>query len=92
MRHAGPMVVLVPRQIRMTGITGNVPYYGGRMSPAQAYAAAHPTQQRPPAPVAAPAPPPIAPRRDPAEALKDLLDSGVISQEEHDDLLARAAR
>ena len=35
------MVVLVPRQLRMSGMTGNVPYYGGRFSPAQAYAAFH---------------------------------------------------
>ena len=88
MRHAGRMVVLVPRQIRMTGITGNVPYYGGRMSPAQAYAASHPA----PAPSSPAQPEPAAPppRRDPAKALQDLLDQGVITQEEHDDLLARA--
>ena len=90
-RHAGYMVVLVPRQIRMTGITGNVPYYGGRMSPAQAYAASHPAPAPPP-PAPAPVAPPREPRRDPAEALQDLLDQGVITQEEHDDLLARARR
>ena len=31
--HAGRMVVLVPRQLRFTGMTGNVPYYGGRFTP-----------------------------------------------------------
>jgi len=89
------MVVLVPRQIRMTGITGNVPYYGGRMSPAQAYAASHPAPPPQPAPQASPPPAaPVAspPRRDPAEALQDLLDQGVITRAEHDDLLARARR
>lgn len=90
MRHAGHMVVLVPRQIRMTGITGNVPYYGGRMSPAQAYAASHPAPPPPPPPPAPVASP--APRRDPVGALQDLLDQGVITQAEHDDLLARARR
>ena len=35
-------MLLVPRQLRRTGMTGNVPYYGGRFTPAQAYAAAHP--------------------------------------------------
>ena len=76
------MVVLVPRQLRMTGMTGNVPYYGGRMSPAQAYAASHPPPPPPP-------PPPPAPREDPLEALDRLLAGGVLSQEEYDELRAR---
>ena len=71
------MVVLVPRQLRMTGMTGDVPYYGGRFTPAQAYAAAHPP----------PAPPP---RPDPVAALDRLLESGVLTQEEYDELRARA--
>ena len=54
-RHNRPVVVLVPRQIRMVGMTGGVPYYGGRFTPAQAYAAAHPPRP--------PAPPPAAQRR-----------------------------
>jgi hypothetical protein len=29
-------------------MTGNVPYYGGRFTPAQAYAAANPTKAAPP--------------------------------------------
>jgi hypothetical protein len=37
-------MLLVPRQLKRSGMTGSVPYYGGRMSPAQAYAAAHPSQ------------------------------------------------
>ena len=40
-------MLLVPRQLQRAGMTGNVPYYGGRFSPAQAYAAAHPTQPPP---------------------------------------------
>lgn len=72
------MVVLVPRQLRMTGMTGNVPYYGGRMSPAQAYAASHPPP-RPPAP----------PESDPVADLDRLLARGVLTQEEYDDLRAR---
>jgi hypothetical protein len=77
------MVVLVPRQIRMTGMTGGVPYYGGRLSPAQAYAASHPTH--PPAPAQAPA----RSRQDQVEALQRLLDTGVLTQEEFDELRAR---
>lgn len=74
-------------------MTGDVPYYGGRLSPAQAYAASHP---RPPA---QPPPPPVAPvapvapveRRDPVEALDRLLETGVLTQQEYDDLRARTA-
>ena len=80
-------VVLVPRQIRMAGMTGGVPYYGGRFTPAQAYAAAHP-----------PHPPPRPPRLrrragpvpgDPVGALQHLLEAGVLTQEEFNELRAR---
>jgi len=40
-------MLLVPRQLRRVGMTGAVPYYGGRLSPAQAYAASHPTAPPP---------------------------------------------
>jgi hypothetical protein len=84
----------------MTGMTGNVPYYGGRMTPAQAYAASHPT--RPPSPSRPPSrPAPAAnaaapsstaePRRDPLEALDHLLESGIVDQQEYDQLRARIA-
>ena len=81
------MVVLVPRQIRMTGMTGNVPYYGGRFTPAQAYAAAHPAPPPPPPPPPPQAPAP--PRRDSLAALDDLLAQGVLTRAEYDDLRAR---
>jgi hypothetical protein len=38
---------LVPRQLKRSGMTGSVPYYGGRLTPAQAYAASHPGQPVP---------------------------------------------
>ena len=84
----GVVVLLVPRQIRMAGMTGDVPYYGGRFTPRQAYAAAHP----PPPAVAGhvaraaatrrpsvrpPRPPRAGGNGDPAAALQDLLDAGV---------------
>jgi hypothetical protein len=84
------MVILVPRQLRMSGMTGNVPYYGGRFSPAQAYAASHPPPQRPVAPPAAP--PTTVPAADPATtlaALDQLLAAGLVNREEYDDLRAR---
>ena len=70
----------------MVGMTGGVPYYGGRFTPAQAYAAAHPP--RPPAPppaTHAPAPS----RADQVAALQHLLDTGVLTQEEFEELRAR---
>ena len=99
MRHDRPVVVLVPRQIRMTGMTGSVPYYGGRLTPAQAYAAAHPPRpQAPPPAVQPPARPPGRPglpgppSQDPVEALQHLLDTGVLTQEEFDELRERVER
>ncbi len=78
-------MLLVPRQLRRVGMTGDVPYYGGRFSPAQAYAAAHP-RPRPPAP---PAAPPRTSGADQLAALQQLLDTGVITAEEHQRLAAR---
>lgn len=74
-------MILVPRQLRRSGMTGDVPYYGGRFTPAQAYAASHPPR---------PAPPPVV--ADPTETmrtLEELLDTGVITPEEHRELLSR---
>ena len=97
-------MLLVPRQLLRAGMTGNVPYYGGRFTPAQAYAASHPHGQPPPAlsPVvggrvdpgrAVPAshPPPDPPEKptDKLDALKQLLDSGVITCTEYEELRNR---
>ena len=88
-RHAGPVVVLVPRQIRMAGMTGGVPYYGGRFTPAQAHAAAHPPHPpHPPASTPA-AHAPVRPGRTRSRRCSDLLDTGVLTQEEFDELQAR---
>jgi hypothetical protein len=83
------VVVLVPRQIRMTGMTGSVPYYGGRFTPAQAYAAAHPSRPQVPSPAVQPT---ARPSPDPMEALQHLFDTGVLTQEEYDELRERVAR
>jgi hypothetical protein len=79
-------MLLVPRQLRRSGMTGSVPYYGGRFTPAQAYAASHPSA--PPAPAG----PARIEERDPKEALRQLRESGVLTAEEYDDLLTRAER
>lgn len=74
---------LVPRQLRRSGMTGSVPYYGGRFTPAQAWAASHPS---------GPPPGPRPDRRDTETALRHLRDSGVITPEEYDELLTRVDR
>jgi hypothetical protein len=51
---------LVPRQLQFHGLTGDVPYYGGRLTPAQAHAASRPRPPAAGAPQAAP-PPGLAP-------------------------------
>lgn len=81
-------MILVPRQLRRSGMTGSVPYYGGRFTPAQAWAASHPG----PPPARPPAAPAAADKRDPLEALRQLRESGVLTDEEYDELLARTNR
>jgi hypothetical protein len=95
----GGCVILVPRQLARAGMTGNVPYYGGRFTPAQAYAASHPRQATgpPPAPPTTPAPPPAPPPSPPSpeqqaaqlKALQQLRDDGVINAAEHVRLASR---
>jgi hypothetical protein len=77
-------MLLVPRQLRRVGMTGDVPYYGGRFTPAQAYAATHPRAR----PVG---PPPTSPADQQLAALQHLLDTGVITSEEHRRFRARVA-
>ncbi|MGH8824732.1 MAG: hypothetical protein ACRDVN_09675 [Jiangellaceae bacterium] len=78
-------MLLVPKQLRRTGMTGNVPYYGGRFTPAQAYAAAHPSgavrHQTAGSGSANPA--------QTLGALQHLLDTGVITAQEYEELRAR---
>jgi hypothetical protein len=80
-------MLLVPKQLRRTGMTGNVPYYGGRFTPAQAYAAAHPSEsiRRPKASLRSANP------AQTLEALQHLLDTGVITTPEYAELRARVA-
>ena len=84
-------MLLVPRQLRRSGMTGDVPYFGGRLTPAQAYAIEHPPRA-PAAPAAAAAPAaPAAPasREHQLAALQHLLETGVITPEEHRQLPTR---
>ena len=97
-------MLLVPRQLRRAGMTGNVPYYGGRLTPAQAYAASHPTAPPPGfadpmtsggafVRAAVPTPESVSPsartQHDTETALQHLLDTGVISHAEFQEFQAR---
>lgn len=77
-------MLLVPRQLARVGMTGNVPYYGGRLSPAQAYAASHPAAR----PAGTP-PGDERPRHGSLAALEQLLADGIVTRDEYADLLAR---
>ena len=71
---------IAPRQLQRSGMTGAVPYYGGRFTPAQAYAASHPQPvPRPPSPQQA----------ETLTALRYLLDTGVLTAEEYRQFEAR---
>jgi hypothetical protein len=79
---------LVPKQLQRAGMTGNVPYYGGRFTPAQAYAASHPARAQPRPRAAATS---ATSEADPLQALQHLLDAGVITADEYRELRARVA-
>ena len=84
-------MLLVPRQLRRAGMTGDVPYYGGRFTPAQAYAASHPSRRPgppPPTPTQS-ARVPVASGTDARLALDHLRDAGVLTPAEYADLRAR---
>ena len=76
---------LVPKQLKRDSMTGSEPYYGGRLSPAQAAAASHPDSAS--APQTSPLPAPSLTER--LSALQELLDSGVVTAEEFADLKAQ---
>jgi hypothetical protein len=99
-------MLLVPRQLKRHGMTGAVPYYGGRLTPAHIHGieqSARRGSPRPAAPVAPPAltpppasvppPAPLRGQRTPQAVLDSLTylrDTGVITPREFDDLRARA--
>jgi hypothetical protein len=96
-------MLLVPKQLLRAGMTGAVPYYGGRFSPAQAYAASHPTTPPPSyshlttaggsfarQPVPSRGTDSAATTQPDAElSLQHLLAAGVITQAEFQELRAR---
>ena len=92
-------MLLVPRQLLRVGMTGDVPYYGGRLTPAQAYAASH--RGRPPTSMSSKVPVPERSASSPSGrprgsdtqlALQHLLATGVITESEFEALQARVAK
>jgi hypothetical protein len=93
-------MLLVPRQLLRVGMTGDVPYYGGRLTPAQAYAVSH---HGGPPPTSIPSKAPVPQRGASSEsgrhrgsdtqlALQHLLATGVITESEFEALQARVAK
>lgn len=75
-------MLLVPKQLKRVGMTGNIPWYGGRFTPQQAYATSHPARS---------APSPTATDRPQVsiEALEQLRAAGVLTEAEYDQFRAR---
>ncbi len=89
------MVRIVPRQLQRAGMTGSVPYYGGRLSPAQAYAVSHqarPSVQAPQAESASAESRPVGDLTTKLNALQELLDDGVLTEDEFRTLRERILR
>ena len=80
---------LVPRQLQRAGMTGAVPYYGGRLSPSQAYAVAHQQAPTPPPASQAPASGGSGELTATLAALQKLLDDGIVTEDEYAKLRKR---
>jgi hypothetical protein len=75
-------MLLVPRQLERSGMTGAVPYYGGRLTPWHINAIKEQAQ--------ASARPPVRTQQGVLEALTLLWNSGVLTPEEFNELRSRA--
>ncbi len=86
-RHDAGMF-LVPRQLRRSDFPSSVPYYGGRMTPAQIGGMQNrPAPPPPPPPTPAPASAEDVARR--VAMLDQLRADGVVSDDEYDELRGR---
>jgi hypothetical protein len=87
-------MILVPRQLQRAGMTGQVPYYGGRLTPAQIYSLQHPKEQVPPSvrhpPMTRSASAPKQPQEPGVvRQLRKLRDEGVLTDDEFATIAAR---
>ena len=84
-------MILVPRQLQRAGMTGPVPYYGGRLTPAHIYSLQHPEEPTPPSlrlpPMTRSAATPKEPKA--LRQLRKLHEKGVITDEELATISAR---
>src|SRR3954471_9879956 len=79
-------MLLVPRQLQRHGMTGAVPYYGGRLTPWHINAIKDQAQER----AQASARQPVRTQQGVLEALTHLWNSGILTPEEFNELRARA--
>jgi hypothetical protein len=87
-------MILVPRQLQRSGMTGQVPYYGGRLTPAHIYSLQHPQEQVPPSlrhpPMTRSASTPKKLEEPEAvRRLRKLRDEGVLTDDEFATIAAR---
>jgi hypothetical protein len=75
-------MLLVPRQLERHGMTGAVPYYGGRLTPWHINAIKDQARTS--------ARPPVRTQQGVLEALTHLWNSGVLTPDEFNELRARA--
>jgi len=81
---------LVPRELQRAGMAGNVPYYGGRLGPAQAYAVSHSAELAAQQPQVAADPTPVAgDLTEKLATLQQLLDDGTLTEDEYRSLRER---
>ena len=84
-------MILVPRQLQRSGMTGRVPYYGGRLTPAHIYSLQHPNEPVPSSlqhpSLGRSATTPTDPKV--VRQLRKLRDKGVITNEEFMTISAR---
>jgi hypothetical protein len=84
-------MILVPRQLQRSGMTGQVPYYGGRLTPAQIYSLQHPDEPLPPSlgqpPMGRATVAPKEPKM--VRQLRKMRDKGVLTDEEFRSISAR---
>lgn len=72
-------------------MTGDVPYYGGRLTPAHVYGVQHAGQRPAPPPAPRPAPRPARSVDEQLAMLEALREEGTITAEEYQTLRARIA-
>jgi hypothetical protein len=84
-------MILVPRQLQRAGMTGRLPYYGGRLTPAHIHSLQHPDDAEPPSLGLPPASRSATTAREPkvVRQLRKMRDKGVITDEEFTTISAR---